>query len=180
MGRWVREFPSPLCLLRESFVLVLYWLQLICLLHPLTANLPAQCTAIRGLGSQSVPTACRSPVDVLTYVPGIPYGKWQQKMVKRLLAEPDEKTGDTNNKKGHILHLKNQHSKCSCQLKKKHSQGASFHGRKGMSQMRCHYTHFTEAVQLPELSGSLRLYAKMHRQQLLSSFPWLEMQIQWM
>lgn len=163
MGRWVREFPSPLCLLRESFVLVLYWLQLICLLHPLPPNLPAQCTAIGGLGSQSVPTACRSPVDVLTHVPGIPYGKCQQKVVKRLPVEPDEKTGDTNGKKGYILHLKNQHSTCSCQLEKKHSQGESFQGRKGTSLMRCRYTHFTDAVQLPELSGSLRLCAKMCR-----------------
>lgn len=108
MGRWVRKFPSPLCLLRESFVLVLYWLQLICLLHPIPTNLPAQCTDIRGLGSQSVPTACCSPVDVLTYIPGIPYGKWHQKMAKRLQVEPDEKIGDANSKKGHILHLENQ------------------------------------------------------------------------
>jgi len=67
-------------------------------------------------------------VDVLTYEPVIPKGKWQQKMVKKLPVEQDEKIGDTNGKKGRILHLKYRDSQCSCQFKKKHSQGASFHG----------------------------------------------------
>lgn len=67
---------------------------------------------------------------------------------------------DINGRIGHILHLKNQHPECWCQLKRKLLQGASFHVRKGMSLMKCPYTNFTDAVLSPGLSRSLRLYAK--------------------
>lgn len=86
--------------------------------------------------------------------------------------------GDINGRKGHMLHLKNQHSECSCQLKRQHSQGASFHVRKGMSLMKCPYTSVTDATQLPGLSRSLRLYAK--SKQVFSSSSWLERQVQWL
>lgn len=98
-------------------------------------------------------------MDVLTYVPGILYGQWQQKMVETTSA--NKKIGDVYDKKGHILHLKNQHSRCSHQLKQQYLQKVSFHRRKEMSLMRCYYTHFIDVFRLPEIPGHLSLYEKL-------------------
>lgn len=128
MGQRVREFPSPLS--SPKGVICFSSLLIAINLPPLPTSCQPACPLHRNqktglpIRSHCLPLTCGCS-HICAW-----HSLWAMATKDgREATNADKKIGDAYDKKGHILHLKNRHCRCSHQLKQQHLQKVSFHRR---------------------------------------------------